>query len=156
MYIYMNTPLPPPNHCRPTKEACNPTWAINHIADIPPALPRDSRGSVCCPLYSPGGSWGWRGYIDAHVNPTRAVSSTWYCLLVVMPVVRMNSPCVFHKNTILSHSDETGNIWHNSYTYIIYMQMWCSVYKGGHSQFKSAPPQLRNIADNQIDCGVAD
>jgi hypothetical protein len=23
-------------------------------------------------------------------------------------------------------------------------------------QFKSAPPQLRNIADNQIDCGVAD
>ncbi len=28
--------------------------------------------------------------------------------------------------------------------------------KGGHPQFKSAPPQLRNIADNQIDCGVAD
>jgi hypothetical protein len=24
--------------------------------------------------------------------------------------------------------------------------------KGGHPQFKSAPPQLRNIADNQIDC----
>ncbi len=33
----------------------------------------------------------------------------------------------------------------------------CSVYcKGGHLQFKSAPPQLRNIADYQIDCGVAD
>jgi hypothetical protein len=28
--------------------------------------------------------------------------------------------------------------------------------KGGHPQFKSAPPQLRNIADYQIDCGVAD
>jgi hypothetical protein len=28
--------------------------------------------------------------------------------------------------------------------------------KGGHPQFKSAPPQLRNIADNQIDCGIAD
>jgi hypothetical protein len=28
--------------------------------------------------------------------------------------------------------------------------------KGGHPQFKSAPPQLRNIADNHIDCGVAD
>jgi hypothetical protein len=27
---------------------------------------------------------------------------------------------------------------------------------GGHPQFKSALPQLRNIADNQIDCGVAD
>jgi hypothetical protein len=27
--------------------------------------------------------------------------------------------------------------------------------KGGRPQFKSAPPQLRNIADNQIDCGVA-
>jgi hypothetical protein len=26
--------------------------------------------------------------------------------------------------------------------------------KGGHLQFKSAPPQLRNIADNQIDCGL--
>jgi hypothetical protein len=30
------------------------------------------------------------------------------------------------------------------------------VHKAGHPQFKSAPPQLRNIADNQIDCGVAD
>ncbi len=29
-------------------------------------------------------------------------------------------------------------------------------FKGGHPQFKSAPLQLRNIADNQIDCGVAD
>jgi hypothetical protein len=28
--------------------------------------------------------------------------------------------------------------------------------KGGHPQLKSAPPQLRNIADYQIDCGVAD
>ncbi len=28
--------------------------------------------------------------------------------------------------------------------------------KGGHPQFKSATPQLRNIADNQIDCGIAD
>jgi hypothetical protein len=28
--------------------------------------------------------------------------------------------------------------------------------KAGHPQFKSAPPQLRNIADNQNDCGVAD
>jgi hypothetical protein len=27
---------------------------------------------------------------------------------------------------------------------------------GGHPQFKSAPLQLRNISDNQIDCGVAD
>ncbi len=27
---------------------------------------------------------------------------------------------------------------------------------GGHPQFKSALPQLRNIADNQIDCGVKD
>jgi hypothetical protein len=26
--------------------------------------------------------------------------------------------------------------------------------KGGHPQFKSAPPQLRNIADNQICCGL--
>jgi hypothetical protein len=28
--------------------------------------------------------------------------------------------------------------------------------KAGHPQFKSTPPQLRNIADNQIHCGVAD
>jgi hypothetical protein len=28
--------------------------------------------------------------------------------------------------------------------------------KGGHPQLKSSPPQLRNIADNQIDCEVAD
>ncbi len=28
--------------------------------------------------------------------------------------------------------------------------------KGGHPQFKSAPPQLCNIADNQIDHRVAD
>jgi hypothetical protein len=28
--------------------------------------------------------------------------------------------------------------------------------KGGHPQFRSALPQLRNIVDNQIDCGVAD
>jgi hypothetical protein len=28
--------------------------------------------------------------------------------------------------------------------------------KGGHPQFKAAPPQLRNVADNQIDCGTAD
>jgi hypothetical protein len=26
--------------------------------------------------------------------------------------------------------------------------------KAGHPQLKSAPPQLRNIADNQNDCGV--
>ncbi len=29
------------------------------------------------------------------------------------------------------------------------------VSKAGNPQFKSAPPQLRNIADNQVDCGVA-
>jgi hypothetical protein len=32
--------------------------------------------------------------------------------------------------------------------------VYCS--KGGHPQFKSATLQLRNIADNQIDYGVAD
>jgi hypothetical protein len=32
----------------------------------------------------------------------------------------------------------------------------CLKSKAGHPHFKSAPPQLRNIADNQIDCGVAD
>jgi hypothetical protein len=32
----------------------------------------------------------------------------------------------------------------------------CINIKAGHPQFKSAPPQLRNIADNQNDCGVAD
>jgi hypothetical protein len=31
-----------------------------------------------------------------------------------------------------------------------------TVSKGGHPQFKSAPPQLGNIADYQIDWGVAD
>jgi hypothetical protein len=31
-----------------------------------------------------------------------------------------------------------------------------TICKGGHPQFKSAPPKLRNIADNQIDCGIAD
>jgi hypothetical protein len=30
------------------------------------------------------------------------------------------------------------------------------IYKGEHPQLKSAPPLLRNIADNQIDCGIAD
>ncbi len=29
-------------------------------------------------------------------------------------------------------------------------------YKGGHLQFKFAPLQLRDIADNQIDCGIVD
>ncbi len=28
--------------------------------------------------------------------------------------------------------------------------------KGGHPQFQCAPPQFCNIADNQIDCGIAD
>jgi hypothetical protein len=28
--------------------------------------------------------------------------------------------------------------------------------KGGHPHFKSAPPPLHNIADNQIGCGIAD
>jgi hypothetical protein len=28
--------------------------------------------------------------------------------------------------------------------------------KGGHPQFKSAPLQLRTIADNKIDCGIAE
>jgi hypothetical protein len=36
---------------------------------------------------------------------------------------------------------------------IIFRSLLC---KGGHPQFKSVPPQLRNIADNQIDCGIAD
>jgi hypothetical protein len=30
------------------------------------------------------------------------------------------------------------------------------IIKSGHPQFKSAPPQLRNIAENQMDFGVAD
>jgi hypothetical protein len=30
------------------------------------------------------------------------------------------------------------------------------LFKGGHPQFKFAPLQLRNIVDNQIDCGVPD
>ncbi len=37
-----------------------------------------------------------------------------------------------------------------SYTYT------CVFTEGGHPQFKSLPRQLRNIADNQIDCGFAD
>ncbi len=35
-------------------------------------------------------------------------------------------------------------------------QSYISRSKGGHPQFKSALQQLRNIADNQIDCGVTD
>jgi hypothetical protein len=37
----------------------------------------------------------------------------------------------------------------------IYLYVYVDI-KGGHPQFKSAPPQLRNIADNQIYCGIAD
>jgi hypothetical protein len=45
------------------------------------------------------------------------------------------------------------------YLYSIYIHIYIYLYicsKGGHQQFKSAPPQLRNIADNQIDCRIAD
>jgi hypothetical protein len=33
---------------------------------------------------------------------------------------------------------------------------YIGISKGGHSQFNPAPPQLCNIADKQINCGVAD
>ncbi len=50
----------------------------------------------------------------------------------------------------------TGNLVEKEDTLVGKRIPWWGGYKGGHPQFKSAPPQLRNIADYQMDCGVAD
>ncbi len=39
---------------------------------------------------------------------------------------------------------------------IVHSRHRCTLHKAGHPKFNSTPPQLNNIADNQINCGVGD
>ncbi len=64
------------------------------------------------------------------------------------------------KKSIFKHNLYFCRIGSSVITHYVVMELpqvqyWATI-KGGHPQFKSAPPQLRNIADNQIGCGVAD
>ncbi len=75
------------------------------------------------------------------------------------PILAIMSSLTCHyccPNCSLQLSRPTVQSWMPCPSCPVPAVMGCPFVKGEHPQFKSAPPQLRNIADNQIDCGVAD
>ncbi len=78
--------------------------------------------------------------------------------LGLRPCISQRGEAIQSRNAIFSFQTAQAKHLSNSQMghQTHYRRLVCPKCKAGHPQFKSAPPQLRNIANNQIHWGIVD